>query len=220
MLNSNEVETIAQTVSALTMVRRAGLEFAMNISVEMVDRGIEGDIVECGVWRGGCSIAMAIAQRFAFGSVRKRVHLFDSFQGLPKASIKDGPKAAAWQADTASPLYFDNCKASVRQLRRALNRHGIERDCTIWEGMFDDTLRSFKEPIALLRLDCDWYYSMLTCLNYLMPRVSVGGIVIIDDYYAWEGCARALHDYLSQQDLPYRIKSAPDAGSAYFMKEC
>ena len=70
----------------------------------------------------------------------------------------------------------------------------------------------------MLRLDGDWYDSTMQCLEALVPLVAEGGTIIIDDYYAWDGCARAVHDYLSRNDLPYRIKSLYGNYGAYMVK--
>jgi O-methyltransferase len=162
-----------------------------------------GCIVECGVWRGGMSAGIADA-------LPGRLHyLFDSFQGLPMAEQIDGPAALAWQADTSSPFYYDNCRAERNSAESAMKRSAA-RSFQIVQGWFKDTLPHFvpDEPIALLRLDGDWYESTIECLSHLYRHVMIGGLIIFDDYYAWDGCARALHDFLSQQRLCDRIESA------------
>ena len=76
-------------------------------------------------------------------------------------------------------------------------------------GWFADTLRDFTpcEGIAVLRLDADWYESTIQCLTSPYPSVVPGGLIIVDDYYTWDGCARAVHDYLSRCKLSDRIRS-------------
>jgi O-methyltransferase len=71
------------------------------------------------------------------------------------------------------------------------------------KGWFDETIPTFKppEPIAVLRLDADWSESTLTCLKHLYPHVAPGGVVIIDDYWAWDGCARAVHEFVFKHAL-------------------
>ncbi len=80
-------------------------------------------------------------------------------------------------------------------------------DWSITAGWFADTLPGVDIPegIAILRLDGDWYDSTLTCLEALFPLVAHNGIVIIDDYYIWDGCARAVHEYLAAHDSDARI---------------
>jgi O-methyltransferase len=81
------------------------------------------------------------------------------------------------------------------------------RDYQLVKGWFDQTLPSFSPPgpIAILRLDGDWYESTLVVLEALFKHLAPGGIVIVDDYYAWDGCSRAVHDFFSRHQLTARI---------------
>lgn len=201
--------------AGLTMVSEAGVLFAMEQAVIAGRKG--GVIVECGCWRGGCSIAMALAQREALGRVKAPVYALDSFEGLPPATERDGPAALAWQAASE-----DNCRADLSTMRHALNVFEAEQ-VNILPGLFARTLpwlvANIRPPIQLLRVDCDWYDSIMPCLKYLEPLVAEGGTVIVDDYYAWDGAARATHDYLSSRDLPYRLRCLPDDSAAYWIKQ-
>lgn len=187
------------------MVCELGVEFTVQQVQRVVRDGVPGSLVECGVWRGGCSIAMGLA------GPDRALHMFDSFKGLPPVEEADGADAARWQDSS-----LDNCEASREEVEKNLSRHRVK--ARIHEGQFDRTMPWFpREPIALLRLDCDWHRSVGTCLEYLAPLVSPGGCVIIDDYYAWDGCARAVHKYLFMRDLPYRLRTAGDGDLAYYM---
>ncbi len=161
---------------------------------------LEGDFVECGVWRGGMSAAIAeIFKR------KKNIYLFDSFEGLPPAKEIDGKEALAWQKDVNSPVYYDNCSADEAYAKQAMALAACD-SYTIYKGWFDQTLPNFKNhAIAILRLDGDWYDSILVCLENLFPQVVDGGIVLIDDYYTWDGCSKAVHDYLSKSQSPSRV---------------
>lgn len=207
------------------MVPEQALRFTIDQTLDVIDRGVPGQIVECGVWRGGCSIAMLLAQQQRHdGDVPRKVYLLDSFEGLPAAADRDGPLANQWQADTESPGFYDNCRADYDRLRMALLLLGLPTDS--WEilpGWFEKTVpplaeRLRDEGIALLRLDGDWYESTMICLRHLEPLVAEEGVILIDDYYAWDGCARAVHDYLARNDLAYRIRTMPDTVGAYIVK--
>jgi O-methyltransferase len=88
----------------------------------------------------------------------------------------------------------------------------------LWPGFFNKTLPHFQtEPIALLRLDADWYDSTMVCLEYLFERVVERGIIILDDYYTWDGCSRAIHDFLSKNKATERIRSY-DNSVCYLIK--
>jgi O-methyltransferase len=78
----------------------------------------------------------------------------------------------------------------------------------IIKGWFENTLpeNEMNEPIIILRLDGDWYSSTIECLEHLYPKVIDGGLIIVDDYYFWDGCSKAVHDFFSKYKLPYKIR--------------
>lgn len=172
-------------------------QFVENLSLAGHYSSVAGAFVECGVWRGGMSAAIIEVL-----GVQREVHLFDSFEGLPPAQPIDGENAIAWQQDKKSPGYYDNCRAEedfaikAMQLAKATNFR-------LHKGWFNQTLPTYDGGnIAVLRLDGDWYESIYDSLKYLYPKVVSGGIIILDDYATWDGCTKAVHDYLSE------IKSA------------
>jgi O-methyltransferase len=182
-----------------TMVPRR--TFAANLAAAAECAGIPGCVVECGVWRGGMSAGIAEV----LGPDRT-YYLFDSFEGLPEAQAIDGPAALAWQANPAGATYHDNCRAEQSFAERAMKLAGA-RDARFVRGWFDATLPGFTppEPIALLRLDADWYDSTIVCLRSLARYLAPGALVIVDDYYVWDGCARAVHRFLAETDSPARV---------------
>jgi O-methyltransferase len=149
-----------------------------------------GSIVECGAWRGGMSAAMA---EVAPG---RRSELFDSFEGLPDASEFDGSAAREWMAD-------GNLLVAPESAARASMARSGSHDFRLIKGWFAETLPEYaasRPSVAVLRIDGDWYDSTMCCLVNLFPHVVDDGIVIFDDYGYWEGCTRAVHDYLSAQE--------------------
>ena len=176
-------------------------DFYRNLLVVDEHRHVAGCVVECGVWRGGSSAAMAEL----LGSHRE-YFLFDSFEGLPKASDADGDRARKWQEDTSSATYYDNCRAPIEFAERAMELSGATT-YRLLKGWFEETIPSFvpARPIAILRLDGDWYESTMTALQGLFKYLAPNGVVIVDDYYAWDGCSRAIHDFLSRQQSSTRI---------------
>lgn len=174
--------------------------FSDNLDLVRSFRDVPGDTVECGCWRGGMSGAMAVVAP-GHHSV-----LFDSFEGLPDPSDDDGSEAQRWSTEVRE---WDNCTADEAAAHEAMRRAG-STDHEVIRGWFDDTVPVWAEaqrPIAILRLDGDWYDSTMVCLQNLFPQVVPGGVVIVDDYFVWEGCARAVHDYLSNTKAPERIAS-------------
>lgn len=169
-------------------------------NLELVARygTVPGDIVECGTWRGGMSAAMAMT------SPAHHFSLFDSFEGLPEVTEADGESARKWQTDERT---HDNCSATEADARAAMSLSG-HTDFELHRGWFEATVPTWaerKHPISVLRLDGDWYESTKVCLDHLAPLVVPGGVIIIDDYGVWEGCSKAVHDYLAEHSSPWTI---------------
>jgi O-methyltransferase len=175
--------------------------FWRNLLIVDARRHVKGCVIECGVWRGGMSAGMAEV----LGPGRE-YFLFDSFEGLPAPTAEDGVMAKEWQQDTENPTYYDNCRAPIEFAERAMLLSGVPK-YKIVKGWFDKTVSDFVPPcpIAVLRLDGDWYDSTLVVLESLFKYLARDGIVIIDDYYAWDGCSRAVHDFLSRHQLTTRV---------------
>lgn len=223
-LDDGVADEILKQVAPYTMVHETGVRFTMEAALYAIEEGVPGDFVECGSWRGGCAFAMLLAQRAKYGEIRRKVHILDSFTGLPPVESKDGPLAAAWQGGADPEKFFDNCKAAREDVLKALTSFGFDdASATVWEGWFEETLpdvvKALTDGVALLRLDGDWYKATWDCLAELEPQTAENAAIIIDDYYAWDGCARAVHDYLSKNDLPYRIKSLPYNFGAFTIKQ-
>ena len=188
-------------------------DYCANLRLAEQFRHRSGAIVECGTWRGG--MIAGLASRFGPG---RAYYLFDSFEGLPAAQEIDGDSARRWQADTRSPEYYDNCRASLEDAERAMRRAGVP-NAKIVKGWFEETLPRavIPEGIALLRMDADWYASTRCVLDNLFHQVVPGGGVIVDDYHCWDGCARAVHDFLSREKRSERIRTFNDR-VAYIIK--
>lgn len=167
--------------------------FIQNLLLVDKHKQKRGAYVECGVWRGGMSAAIAEVLE-----TDHEFHLFDSFEGLPEAKEIDGKNAIAWQADKNSANYFDNCKAEVDYAIQAM-KIANKVNYKIHKGWFNQTLPHYKgDKIAILRLDGDWYDSIMDSLKNLYPNVIQNGIIVLDDYGTWDGCTRAVHDFLSE----------------------
>lgn len=171
--------------------------FVANIELARRFQSIPGAIVECGVWRGGMIAAIAEV----LGDDRHYV-LADSFQGLPRAQPIDGEALLNWQAANS----MTNCRASAADAVFSMQMAGIS-NFRIVRGWFDDSLSGLLGiPIAVLRLDADLFSSTLVCLERLFDLVAVGGVIVIDDYYVWDGCARAVHAFLGSRNRAERIR--------------
>jgi O-methyltransferase len=177
--------------------------YVQNLLLAEKYKHVEGVIVECGTWRGGMigGIAKLLNQP------NRTYYLYDSFEGLPEATELDGKQAQSFATDEAMIEKYDNCKAEIEFAQKAMQIAKVQKPI-ITKGWFNETLSTFPkdEKIAILRLDGDWYESTLECLTALFDNVVEGGVIIIDDYYAWEGCAKAVHDFLSSRKSDMRIR--------------
>lgn len=195
-------EDLATKYASKTMIGRP--QFIQNL--ELVDEvfDVSGAVIECGTWRGGMLAAIAEKRPDSL------VVAFDSFEGLPPAKPIDGPAAIAWQADKDSPIYFDNCTASEYEFRTTMSDTGLNYD--VVKGWFEETVPKFvaERPdlkVAILRLDGDWYDSTKVCLDNLYDLVVPRGLIIIDDYAAWQGCRKATDEFLKAKKLQIQEKN-------------
>ncbi|MEQ1550286.1 TylF/MycF/NovP-related O-methyltransferase [Sphingorhabdus sp.] len=207
----NEIDQIIRECSSYTMIQAE--RFAENIRYLVDIQGNhsfpEGSIVECGVWKGG----MALAMMRIFGAARN-YSFFDSFDGMPSPTQRDGNDARYWASHPGHPRYFDNCRANLSDFQSVLQKlRPGHLQFQINKGWFAESLaRLDAGPVAFAHLDCDWYDSTYTCLERLWPQMAVGGVILIDDYYDWEGCRRAVHDFLSRHEAREPIRSVGKFG--------
>jgi O-methyltransferase len=179
--------------------------FLANLELVERVRHVPGSVIEMGVWKGGMIAAIART----LGPGREYI-LCDSFAGLPDAQLVDGEAALAYQRNKSSPAYFDNCAIGPEPAMAAMRKAGVDR-YRMRVGRFEDLLPGWEPPpIAVLRLDADWYQATSLCLRHLFRHVVRDGLVIIDDYFVWDGCARAVHDFLSDYNLTERLRSHGD----------
>ena len=163
---------------------------------------IEGDIVECGVWRGGSMMAAALTL-LRLGDRNRDLYGFDTFTGMPEPGEVDRPSPydgysphRKWQRKRRTGW----AAVGTDEVRAGLAETGDPRErAHLVEGMVEDTLpERAPERIALLRLDTDWYASTKHELETLFPRLEPGGILIVDDYGHYEGARRAVDEYLEE----------------------
>ncbi len=185
--------------------------------------GVSGAYVECGVWRGGAAALLALlARREGKG---RRTHLFDSFQGLPSPTVHDGalegpgPKGVGERTDLEPVGLYVATREDVSQFLFEALRLDPGR-VLLHEGWFQHTLPALRDavkPIALLRIDADWYESVKACLEGLYDNVAEGGYVILDDYGSYPGCRRAFEEFRAEKGLREALHRI-DAHGVWFRK--
>jgi hypothetical protein len=197
---------LCEWVGAFTMTSPEKIVGLANAVRYVAARRIPGDIVECGVWRGGSAMVMARTLRES-GDTGRTIHLFDTFAGM----TSPGPQDRRYDGTTAAKLLEQDqnrttsgywCVADERDVRHNMAACDYPADrIRLVAGDVEKTIPA-EAPghIALLRLDTDWYDSTRHELAELYHRVSPGGVVIIDDYGHWQGSRRAVDEFLATLD--------------------
>jgi O-methyltransferase len=170
---------------------------------------LPGAFVECGVWRGGCAAVMAY-----FADHQGRMtHLFDSFEGLPEPLPIDGERALRASGGKASGALrpIGRVQSPETDLHQLLFRrfHLAPENIAIHKGWYQNTLPSIAPTvgeIAILRLDSDWYESTMICLEHFYDQVVSGGCIIIDDYGHFEGCKKAVDEFLAVRSIQVEMR--------------
>lgn len=197
---------LCRAVSGQTMTSPERI-VALAESVRHVTRNrIPGGIVECGVWRGGSMMAAAITLLEA-GDSSRELFLFDTFEGMTAPGARDVSVSGQHAGRTAPEGSCDSTEAEVvANLRSTRYPPGQIR---LVRGRVEETVpREAPARIALLRLDTDWYESTRHELRHLYPRLSSGGVLIVDDYGHWSGAKEAVDEYfasLPDRPLLFRI---------------
>jgi O-methyltransferase len=169
-------------------------------AVNFVSRNqIPGDIVECGVWRGGSMVVIA-RTLLGLGDVGRTLYLFDTFEGMPPPSEVDrgfdGRSAQAQMDDTpvGEGIW---ARVGLEAVRATVLATGYPADrIRFIKGRVEDTIpQTLPGPLALLRLDTDWYESTRHELIHLFPLLDRQGLLIIDDYGHYQGARKAVDEY-------------------------
>ena len=178
-----------RTVFTYTLVHLERQRHLHALARRVVDEGIPGALVECGVADGGSAALLGHAT--AGASPVRELHLFDSWQGLPPATSRDGRGAGAWSGDVVG---------SPRRVRRVLGRLGVATERVHFHpGWFEQTFATAQvESVALLHLDADFHDPTELALAHWWPRLSPGAWVQVDDYDALPGCRAAVDAFLAE----------------------
>ena len=199
-------QELCQSVQPFTMTSPERI-FALREAINHVVRHkIHGDIVECGVWKGG-SMMVAARTLQDLGETSRHLYLFDTFEGMPAPGEQD----VSLENESASELMSRADKQSssiwafgaLEEVKRNLLSTGYPASqVSFVKGKVEETIPQNAPPqIAVLRLDTDWYESTYHEMVHLYPRLSSGGVLIIDDYGHWKGARKAVDQYIEENNL-------------------
>lgn len=194
---------ILNAVQPYTMTSRARVLALIRAVAYLTRAGIPGDLAECGVWRGGSSMAMALALR-ANGDTSRTIWLYDTFRGMTAPTDADvDVRGSSAQAQLQRARFTRNngmlCIAGREDVEANIRQTGYPADRVRFvEGPVEATLEhTAPDRLAMLRLDTDFYASTMAELCILYPRLSRGGVLILDDYGHWQGARRAVDEYFA-----------------------
>jgi O-methyltransferase len=179
----------------------------------LVARAVPGDVVECGVWKGGSAMLAALTLD-RLEDRERTLHLFDTFAGMTEPTDADGQAALREWREKERGDHNEWCYSSLEEVEANMRSTGYPAErMTLVEGKVEETLPDrAPESIALLRLDTDWYESTYHELVHLYPRLEPGGVLIIDDYGYWSGARRAVDRYLDEIESPVLLNRIDHGG--------
>ena len=198
MPNKKELR-IVEEVAPYTMTSGKRITQTIRAVRDLDANNITGDIVECGVWKGGQVISAWLANE----KTKRNFWLYDTFEGMTQPTVHDHKVNARNEVHHArfsskAKNGFDQwCRAEIEEVSTNVFNYIPRHQCNFIKGPVEQTLldkNNLPKNIALLRLDTDWYESTLQEIMVLYPLLNVGGYMILDDYNGWRGCKKAFHE--------------------------
>jgi len=199
--------SVCAEVQPFTMTSRERIVSLIRALEYITANSIEGDIIECGVWKGGSS--MSIVKALQNKNINNReLYLYDTFEGMTEPELVD---KSFDEIDAKSMLKNEDKKTSIiwayselEEVKNNLFSTGYPKEKIHFiKGKVEDTLPlNMHKKIAILRLDTDWYSSTKVELELLFPKLAKGGILIIDDYGHWQGAKKAVDEYFEKNKIP------------------
>jgi O-methyltransferase len=196
---------IMNDVEEFTMTSHDNILSLINAVKYISENNIPGEIVECGVWKGGSMMAIAKSLLY-FGQANRSLYLYDSFDEFSSPEAIDISFEGKHGSEVLKDLAQDGntWKASeMSSVKKNMLQTGYPENLLFFvKGKVEETIPgTTPEKIALLRLDTDWYASTRHELEWLYPKLSKGGILIIDDYGYWQGCKKAADEYFKKENI-------------------
>lgn len=173
----------------------------------ILENELEGDFVECGVWKGGSSMLMALYLKEK-GITDRKLYLYDTFEGMSAPTEADKTFSGEYAdqlLQTQSKLDDKSiwCYSSIDEVRANIKTTGYpDENIFFIKGKVEDTLlQNLPGNISLLRLDTDWYESTKIELEVLFPLLNPKGVLIIDDFGHWEGAKKAVLEFFNKEKI-------------------
>ncbi len=196
-MDDNDERIIDEIIKhKLTYLERDAL---LNIRDNLIKTSsIEGDIIEAGCALGGSSICIGY-----YKEKTKIFNVYDVFGQIPPPSARDESDVhdrykvilSKKSKGIDGELYYGYRKNLLEEVKTNFKNLDVStKTINFIKGLYEDTLK-INKPVSYAHIDCDWYDSVMTCLTQIIPNLSPGGIITLDDYYSWSGCRKATDDY-------------------------
>lgn len=201
-----EFEPIFYKCKDYTMTSKERMYALYNAIKYVSEYNIEGDIVECGVWKGGSSMISALTLNRMEKS-EKKIYMYDTYSGMSEPTKKDIDYEGNESIPKWKKLKKDNLNewdyAPLKEVQKNMFSTGYPKENIFFiKGKVEDTIpNTIPNKISLLRLDTDWYESTYHELIHLFPLLSEGGVIIIDDYGHWKGAKEAVDEYFHENSI-------------------
>jgi hypothetical protein len=202
-----ETPAIYDSVRNYTMTSQERVDAVIKAVKYIETYSIDGALVECGVWKGGSIMAMALTLKY-LGNMERDIYLYDTFSGMNSPTENDvmyDGTFASWKfyktrisndSSTWCSIPMETVKSNI------LDTGYPEARIHFIKGTVENTIPGIiPDKIALLRLDTDWYESTKHELTHLYPLLSPKGVIIIDDYGHWQGAKKAVDEYIRDNNL-------------------
>jgi len=203
-------ETEARGLSLTSRPRKAATVYLTKAAVESC---IPGDIVETGTYTGGTS-AMIMRTLMHLDDCKRQFWAFDSFQGFPEISTKDGAGAdVPPNMKVGQPGEFLVSQEIFENNLKALN--AWDSRIHVVKGFFNESIPRVSSQIlsiAFLRLDGDLYESTIQPLTLLYDKIVTGGIIYVDDFGSFNGCRRAIEEFRASRGITSIIHNIVESG--------
>ncbi len=204
--NDTNIE-ICNAVKPYTMTSPERVNALIDAVHYIVANKIDGAMVECGIWKGGSTMAMMITLKKLMDENRD-LYLYDTFSGMNAPTDVD----VSFEGEKAHEMFYKNkisddssdwCLCPLDEVKQNVFSTGYPKDKIHFiKGRVEDTMpENMPQKIALLRLDTDWYESTKHELTHLFPLLQPNGVLIIDDYGHWEGARKAVDEYISEKNI-------------------
>ncbi|MGI0492262.1 TylF/MycF/NovP-related O-methyltransferase [Alkalinema pantanalense CENA528] len=208
----SRLNTVIQQVRQhkLTYLEEVALRDLTKVALECERQGIQGAIIEAGCALGGSAIALAAAK-----NPQRELSIYDVFGMIPPPSEQDDQDIHDRYAEIKTGksegidgnLYYGYEDDLYNKVHQSFCEYGFSPEANnihLVKGLFQDTM-NIDQPIAMAHIDCDWFDSVMTCLNQIEPNLVAGGTLIIDDYNAWSGCKKAIDQYFQDKQSEYQF---------------